>query len=255
MRTPSMIIAAAASLAVALPLACQTGDTTATADRARTWARGAVHTRIGSAQFGRGALNDLLAAQSRPTFSNTVATIGVGSYARRGRWLVGASVETAIPERHADGGWVTRLSGGIATLDAGIAAIDRPQAMLSVTLGLGARQSRLRLERQADFEFRDGLADPGRGVELNSVGGVAQLGIQWEWRLALRSGRRFAVGAQGGVLQPIGAPATSAGESRVEGAPGQSAGGFLRVGVGTPIKGGRDAFAALGSLLLWGIGR
>src|SRR4051812_31169898 len=134
-------------------------------DTAR-WTTGATQVRVGSAHLGLDRLNAGLAENHRPTFSNTLRTLGISTYARRGRLIAGASIEGSLPHRTTDASWTTKLSANTATLDAGYVMLDGSRLMVSAGASVGLRNTSLHFERRGNFTYGDGLEDPARGVDL-----------------------------------------------------------------------------------------
>jgi hypothetical protein len=227
----------------------QTAASEAPKDTAR-WTIGAAQFRAGSMQLGLDRLNDGLAANNRPTFSNTVPTFGIATYARRGRWLAGASIDGSLPHRSTDVEWTTKLSARTATLDGGYVLLDRSRVMVSTNVSLGVRSTSLYFQRRGDFTYDDGLEDPARGVDLTSRSGVVQIGMSAERRFTARWVGVFSVGGQAGAMRTLGAPVTFAGESHVRGTPAQNGGAYMRVVFAKPIaRGARAANTASAALL------
>ena len=94
------------------------------------------------------------------------------------------------------------------------------------------------------------MQDPARGVSLSSRSALAGAGIVVESYLHSRITGDISIGLRAGVMQPLGQPATSAGESAVVGTPRESSGRYLRLSIGKPIGKRRDALNALSTALL-----
>ncbi len=218
-------------------------------DTAR-WTTGATQLRAGSMQLGLDQLNASLVESHRPTFANTVPTLGISTYARRGRLLGGASIDGSLPHRGTDATWTTKLTVSTATLDGGYVLIDGSRLMISTNVSVGVRSTWLHFERRGDFSYDDGLADPARGVDLMSRTGVAQLGLSVERRFELGRVGMFSLVGQGGTMRPFGGPATFAGENRVRGTPEQDAGGYARIAISKPIARGARALDMVSGALL-----
>jgi hypothetical protein len=214
------------------------------------WTTGSINVQLGAARLGLAELNQSLAANGRPAFSTNVATIGVSGYARFGRMLVGVGGESALPQRELSSGWVSKISFGSATLDAGFALIDRRHLLVYPQLSLGLRKTSLRMERSGDFTYDAGMQDPARGVALSTRSALAGFGLVAESHLSTRRTGAFSIGLRAGVVQPLGSPATSAGESAVTGTPRENAGRYLRLSVGKPIGKRGDVISALSTALL-----
>lgn len=224
-------------------------------DSAPQWTVGATQFRGGSMDLGLERLNADLSRNGRPTFSSSIPSVGVSTYARHGRMLVGASVEGTLSRRGVQDGWVTKLSASAATLDAGMALIDASRFFVYSMASLGLRSTSLHFEHRGDFTYDDGLGDPARGVDLSSRGGIAQLGVSAEWRFDTRIAGRFALAVQMGTTQPLGSPSTSAGENRVSQTPNPTSGRYIRIAFNKPLARRARAFdtagAALLSMLAW----
>jgi len=242
-------------IAVLLASSAAAAQEKSTADSSARWTVGATQFRAGGLRLGLGSLNTDLARNGRPVFSNTIPSFGISTYARKGRVLFGASADGSLPRRGAQGGWVTKLAAGSATLDGGLALIDASRTFVYTMLSVGVRSTSLHFERDGDFTYSEGLQDPARGVDLASKGGIAQIGISAERRFEARRLGRFALAAQTGWVKPFGSAATFAGENRVRQTPDQTAGSYIRLAFSKPIaKRGRvmDTLgAALLSTLAW----
>lgn len=214
------------------------------------WSIGSVSFQLGAAHLGLDELNGTLAANARPAFSTDVATIGISAYARFGRLVIGGSGESALPQRASTPAWNNTISFGSATLDAGIALVDRPHLLVQSQLSIGVRKSSLRMEQSGDFPYVDGVRDPARGVALSSLGALAGVGVVAELRFRTRTTGAFAIGMRAGIARPLGDPVTSAGESSVTGTPRESAGRYLRLSIAKPIGRRRDIVSALSTAML-----
>ena len=159
---------AASCFTISLGFAADTPRVGEPADSAETrtqsWRLGGAYLRFGTTQLGLGALNDVLTRNGRPSFADGAPMIGFSAHARFGRLLLGATGETSISPRRVDNGWMTRLSAGIATLDAGVAVYERGATMIATTGALGVRRTGLRFESRGDFSYDDGVSNPARGV-------------------------------------------------------------------------------------------
>lgn len=214
------------------------------------WSIGSVSFHAGTAHLGLGELNGTLTANARPAFSTDVATVGVSAYARFGRLLLGGSGETALPQRESSPGWRNKISFGSASLDAGIALVERPRLLIASQVSFGIRTTTLRMEQRGDFTYTDGVIDPARGLELSSVSALAGAGMMAELRLSTRSTGVFSIGLRAGFSRPLGSPAARAGESAVSGAPHESAGHFLRLSINKPIGKRREIMSTLSTAML-----
>jgi len=224
--------------------------------RKPSWSTGAAYLRFGTTQLGLGALNDILTRNGRPSFTDGARMIGVSAHARIGRrLLLGATGETSIGRRRVDNGWMTQLSAGVATFDAGVALYERSTTMIAATGSLGTRRTGLRLEAQGDFSYDEGVSNPARGVTLSSRSGVAQGGLLMEQRLRAPKIGALSLSAQVGVSVPFGGASTFAGESRVAGTPTQQSGTYLRIAIGKPLRQRGEALNAVWAALLSMIAR
>lgn len=214
------------------------------------WTIGSISFELGSANLGLDELNGTLAANGRPAFSTDVATIGVSAGVRFGRFIVGGSGETALPQREKSPGWVSKVSFATVSLDAGFALVDRPRFTLQPQFSFGVRKTALRIEQQGDFQYADGVRDPARGLSMSSFSALAAAGVAAELRFSTRMTGDFAIGLRAGFARPLGAPAAWAGESSVTDAPRESAGRYLRLSVAKPIGRRRDIMGALSTAVL-----
>ena len=249
-----MITFIAASLTFSLSLPADTtrageaakGDSTKVA----SWSIGSASLRFGTTQLGLSGLNEVLARNGRPSFTNGASMMGFSAYARRGRLLLGATGETSLPNRKVDNGWMTQLSAGIATLDAGVSIYERPSTMIATTASLGVRRTGLRFESRGDFSYEDGVSNPARGVMLSSRSGVAQAALIVEQRMRAPRLGALGVSAQMGISAPFGGASTFAGESRVAGSPAPQSGSYVRIAIGKPLRQRGEALNAVWAALL-----
>lgn len=250
------LLASLAALCIALAGPARTAiaqdppDSVIVARVSPRWTTGAVNFHLGTAHLGLDELNGALAANGRPDFSADVATLGVSAHARFGRFMIGGTGESALPQRASSPGWRNTISFGSATVDAGIALIDRPRLLVQSQLSLGVRITSLRIDRDGDFSYEDGISDPARGVEMSSLTALGGIGVVAELRLATRGMGAFSIGMRAGVERPLGGPATLAGENSVTGSPRESAGPYLRLSLGKPIARRREIMSALSTAML-----
>ena len=245
---------AASCLTLSLSFAADTTPAGQAADSSTTrppsWSMGGAYLRIGSTQLGLGALNDVLTRNGRPSFAEGATMIGFSAHARFGRLLLGATGETSISPRRVENGWLTQLSAGIATLDAGVAVYERTSMTVAATGSLGMRRTGLRFESRGDFSYDDGVSNPARGVMLSSRSGVTQAGLLVEQRLRAPRIGALALSAQVGISAPFGGASTFAGESRVMGSPAPESGTYVRIAIGKPLRKRSEALNAVGAALL-----
>lgn len=214
------------------------------------WTTGFISTQLGTANLGLSELNGTLAANGRPTFSRDVVTIGVSASVRFGRFMMGGTGESALPQRATSRGWVNTVSFGSALLDAGYALVERPRFTLQPQISFGIRKTSLRIQQQGDFPYEDGVREPARGLAVSSFSALAAAGVAAELRFSTRTAGDFAVGLRAGFARPLGAPAAWAGESSVTGAPRESAGRYLRLSIAKPIGRRRDIMGAFSTAAL-----
>lgn len=214
------------------------------------WSVGSVSVQLGAAHLGLDELNTMLAAHERPAFSTDAATFGVSAYARFDRFVIGGSGETALPQRATQGSWKNRISFGSATVDAGIALVDRPRLLVQSLASIGVRRSSLRMEQSDDVAYDDVVRDPARGTSLSTTSALAGVAVAAELRFVTRATGAFSIGVRAGISHPFGSPATRAGESSVSDSPHESTGRYLRLSIGKPIGRKRDAVRALSTALL-----
>lgn len=245
-----MVLTATLSVAPE-PAACQDRtDSMMVARITPSWNVGAVGVQLGTAHLGLGNLNDALTSNGRPSFSADVATIGVSAYARFGWLMLGGSGETALPQRRTTPVWTNRITFGSATIDAGVAIIERPRILVQSQLSFGLRKTSMRMEQRGDFAFEDGVGNPARNLELSSLSALGGVGVMAEMRFATRVTGEFAVGLRAAIHRPLGAAATWAGESRVTGAAQETDGRYLRISVGKPIGRRREVVSSISTALL-----
>lgn len=213
------------------------------------WSVGAIGVQFGAAHLGLGDLNRTLTAHGRPAFSTDIATFGLAASARFGRFAIGGSSESALPQRTSAAGWVNRISFGSATVDAGFIVVDGARLVVQPQLSLGVRYSSMRLEQRGDLAYEDGVRDPARSLDMTTMRAMGGVGIAAELRLATRATGPFAIGLRAGLTRPFGAPAAWSGERAVTGAPGEADGRYLRVAVSRPIGRRRDIVSTLSTAM------
>ncbi len=214
------------------------------------WTTGSINVQFGNTALGLDELNGSLTANGRPAFSTNVATIGIAGYARFQRLIIGGDYAMAIPQRETAPGWVSKMSTGSAMIDAGYVILDRARLMVYPQLSLGIRATSLKVQRAGDFSYEDGVRDPARGVEMSSLGALAGMGFVAETHLSTAKTGAFSIGVRAGMVKPLGAPGTLAGESVVRGAPHEASGWNVRLTIGKPIGRRRDVATALSTAVL-----
>jgi hypothetical protein len=155
-----------------------------------------------------------------------------------------------LPHRKSQPGWITKLSAGSATLDAGYVLLDASSIAISATTSIGIRSTSLHFEQAGDFTYDEGLENPARAVDLLSRGGIVHFGLDAERRFETTRLGQFSLSLETGVARPLGAAATYSGENRVLATPRQNSGRFLRVAIGKPITRRGRALDTVGAALV-----
>lgn len=247
----SYSIAALAILAAGSSVAAQDSTISNPHDStSRKWAIGSVQFRAGTMQLGLASLNADLVRNGRPTFATTVSSFGMGGYMRGGRFIIGTTTEMIFPQLRESADVRTHLSGNSTTLDAGFAIVDRRKTLIYPVASVGLRQTKLRIDQDAAFDYGDGLRDPWRSLEISSYSGVAGLGIAAEQRTTVIRGWPLSVGVQAGIDRPFGGGVAYSGDHAVTGVPRQRSGRYLRLTFGTPIHRRAEAFSAMSGSIM-----
>lgn len=243
-------IASAVALSIGVIGSSRSAQGQSDSAKAPSWLVGSINVQVGSARLGLAELNASRTSADRPAFSQNVTTIGMTGQARFGRLLLGGGGESALPQRELSPGWVSKISFGSITLDAGVALVDHPRVRMYSTVSLGIRKTKTQMERRGDFSYEDGMQDPARGVTMSSLSALSGAGVVVESYLSTKFTGDISIGLRAGVTRPLGDPSTSAGESSVSGAPREGAGRYLRLSIGKPIGKRRDAMSALSAAVL-----
>jgi hypothetical protein len=251
-RLVSLIAVAAALVAcVSQPSGCQSQPDSVKAERAASsWSIGALSVQVGPAQLGLDDFNANLTANGRPGFGNDVRTFGLSGYARFGRLTIGGSTERSMPQRNAQGGWISKVSFGSAMVDAGMVLAESKWLTVHPQVSLGLRTSSLSIEQEGDFTYESGVQDPARSVSLSSKSMLAGASVVAEMHFETRMLGKFSLGVRAGIVSPLGTATTSAGESVVSGTPVEQSGRYMRLTIGKSVGRRGDVVSALGTALL-----
>jgi hypothetical protein len=119
-----------------------------------------------------------------------VTTLGSGAYAVVARRLVvGASGHVLLAKPTAQAGWQTRVGGGYALGELGLAAVATPRMLLAVTGGFGASRVTAKLRPEAGGRFDSVAVTPRRSLELGSHTVLAHAGVMADHAVRWRGGR------------------------------------------------------------------
>jgi len=151
---------------------------------------GAAYLAVGGNGLPLGALDTRLRAAGLPGAAAGATTVGSGAYAVVARRLVvGASGHVLMTRQTDQAGWRTRVGGGYALGELGLAAIATPRTLLAVTGGLGASRVTAKLRPQAGGRFDSVAATPRRSLELGSHTVLAHAGVMADHAVRWRGKR------------------------------------------------------------------
>jgi hypothetical protein len=115
---------------------------------------GAAYLTVGGSGLPLGALDTRLRAAGLPGSPGGARSLGSGAYAVLARRLVvGASGHVLMAGRTEHAGWQTRVGGGYALGEVGIAAVATSRTLLAVTGGLGASRVTAKMRPLAGGRF------------------------------------------------------------------------------------------------------
>lgn len=221
----------------------------APSDSGQAWDSGSVALRVGTAHLGISELNQLMARNGRGSLPSDVATIGFTAHRRLGRFVLAGEADWALPRSRSDNGMRSALSQQSFSVGVGLVIVEVGGISIFPVGSVGLRRAALSMQEIGDFTFDEGLANPGRGVEMSSLGGIARTGLTAERRFAFGRTGPFSISVEGGVARPFGGTWTTAGENRVTAVPGEKSGSFFRLGIGRPLGKGTDFGGRLGGLI------
>ena len=231
-----------------------------TADAARPLAP-RPRVRVGAAYLAAGgnalplaALDTRLRAAGLPGTPAGAASLGSGAYAVFARRLVvGASGHVLVGRRTAHAGWTTRVGGGYALGELGLAAVATPRTLLAVTGGFGASRVTAKLRPEAGGRFDSVAVTPRRSLELGSHTMLAHAGFLVDHALRWPGRRTVLVGLRAGWMGDVGDSRWRADDAALAGGPTIAPRGtYARLTVGAPLGRRRDALLpALGPALPW----
>jgi len=184
-----------------------------------------------------GPLNDRLAAQGIPTFSNRFVTLGFGGHRERGRLLIGGEGHGLLEQSETAGAFQRKLSGGYGFFDLGWMLARSPAVRAYTLLGVGAGGMNLKTTERALPSFDDVLAEPRRGSDLAVGNLLVQFGAGAEYIQRLspdaERGRGLALGVRAGYVLAPWKSEWNLGGSEVPGGPSLGLDGFyLRFSLG-----------------------
>jgi hypothetical protein len=262
-RTIPLLLAAAALAAppaanpataqVPVAAAAQGADTAAPRPRSAEIRRGNAYVTLGGTGLPLAGLDARLRAGGLPGVSSGATTVGSGAYALVGRVLVGASGHAVLARGTERGGWETRVRGGYALADVGVAAVATRRTLVAGVVGAGAGRVTAKVRPTAGGGFDSTLAAPGRALELSSYTPLAHAGLVADHLVRWRGDRRFVLGVRVGYVGRLGDSRWRADDAGVGGGPRVAPhGAYARLTVGAPLGRARDAvMPAVGSLLPW----
>jgi hypothetical protein len=206
-----------------------------------------------------GVLDARLRAAGLPGAAAGAATVGSGAHVVVGRRLVvGAGGHVLLGRGAERAGWRTRVGGGYALGEVGVAAVAAPRRLVAVTGGLGAARVTTRVRPVAGGAFDSVVVAPRRGVELAShtlllhAGLLADHAVRWRRSGTGRDGTLL-VGLRAGWMGGAGRSRWRADEAALAGGPDVAPrGAYVRLTIGTPLGRRRDALLpALAPALPW----
>jgi len=182
-------------------------------------------------------LNDRLAAQGIPTFSNRFVTLGFGGHAERGRLLIGGEGHGLLEQSETAGAFQRKLSGGYGFFDLGYLLTRAPTVRVYTLLGVGAGGMNLEATERSLPSFDDVLAEPRRGSDLAIGALLLQFGAGAEYIARLSPDaervRGLALGVRAGYVLAPWKSEWNIGGSEVPGGPSLGLDGFyLRFSLG-----------------------
>jgi hypothetical protein len=201
-----------------------------------------------------GALDARLRAAGLPGTAGGAATMGSGAHVVVGRRLVvGAGGQVLLGRTRERAGWRTRVGGGYALGEVGLAAVATPRRLVALTGGVGAARVTTHVRPVLGGRFDSVVVAPRRGVELTShtllihTGLVADHAVRWRRDATLR------VGLRAGWMGGVGRSRWRADDATLAGGPEVAPrGAYARLTLGTPLGRRRDALLpALAPALPW----
>ncbi len=150
-------------------------------------------------------------------------------------------------------GWRTRVGGGYALGEVGVAAVAAPRRLVAVTGGLGAARVTTRVRPVAGGRFDSVLVAPQRGVELASHTLLLHAGLLADHAVRWRRDGTLLVGLRAGWMGGAGRSRWHADDAALAGGPDVAPrGAYVRLTLGTPLGRRRDALLpALAPALPW----
>ncbi len=220
-----LLLAAAAPPAVA-----QDGPTANAGERPEERS----YVAIGVSGTDLGPLNNRLSANSYPTFSTELLSIGGGTYrVVAGRILLGAELNGLLAPSQGFEGRDVFLGGGYGLLSLGYWIEPTPRLRAFPTAGVGAGGLLLNIGDDGSAHFDDVLADPNRSATLSTGSLLVSLRAGLEYQFGTPGGDGLRLGLRGGYLLSALSSDWQLGQSRLGGGPDASMQGpFLRLTVG-----------------------
>lgn len=219
------------------------------ADSARSRAVvGGAQTSVGYYWLGMDGLNATLEDAGLPALVAGGATIGFSSDLRFGRFIVTGGLQSIMPGTTSSSTHRTRVSGSVASLDAGILVLKGRAGAVFVLAGLGARSLDTKIERRGDVGFDDVLSHPDRGMAITGTTMLKHIGVGAEWRPVARWEMSLSVRA--GMVRGMKAQDWSGEFDDVTGGPDIVRGSYVTLGVSSPLRGRRGALLPMAASLL-----
>ncbi len=236
-----------------VPAPAPGADTAAPRPRRAELRRGNAYVTFGGTGLPLAGLDARLRAGGLPGASSGATTVGSGAYALAGRVLVGASGHAVLARGAERGGWETRVRGGYALADVGVAAVATHRTLVAGVVGAGAGRVTAKVRPMAGGGFDSTLSAPGRALELSSYTPLAHVGLVADRLVRWRGDGRLVLGLRAGYVGRLGDSRWRADDAGVAGGPRVAPrGAYARLAVGAPLGRGRDAvMPAVGSLLPW----
>jgi hypothetical protein len=250
-RMPTRTDAAGDTPTIASPPTSRSAspDTTRAGARAPARARAVVavaHVAAGGVGLPLGVLDARLRTAGLPGAAAGAATLGSGAHVLLGRrLLLGASGHALLGHTREQAGWRTRVGGGYALGEIGVAAVRRPHLLLAATGGVGAARVTARVRPIAGGRFDSVVVAPRRGTELASHTALLHAGVLADHVVRGPGGPgagTFRLGVRAGWVGGVGRSRWQADDASLAGGPALAPrGAYAQLAIGTPLGRRRDA--------------
>ncbi|MDJ0765409.1 MAG: hypothetical protein QNJ97_20680 [Myxococcota bacterium] len=167
---------------------------------------GSIHFNGGVGFFDFSDLDDRLSQAGYSDIDTVLTVLGLGGELRLGRLVLGA-------ERHWIGNLGAETSRGDLRVDlkssywlfrVGFDVVKWKGLSVYPIVGIGSSDTRLRVQSEADADFDDVLADPGRSVSMRQRGFLLDASLGVDYHFKIRETKRktsfITFGLRGGYL-------------------------------------------------------